>query len=167
MLGVGVGGGGLGVGVGVGGVGVGVGGVGVGVTGVGVGVTGVGVGVTGVGVGVTGVGVGVTGVGVGDTEGDGDACASSATIPWLITFTICVGSRGFVVVVAANPPASFKSSCFCSSNAIKSKLAGGSGFSKPIKKSELFTNFAMSKVNTFEKLLPSVVTIFPGPTSTD
>ena len=129
MLGVGVGGGGLGVGVGVGGVGVGVGGVGVGVTGVGVGVTGVGVGVTGVGVGVTGVGVGVTGVGVGDTEGDGDACASSATIPWLITFTICVGSRGFVVVAATRPLAIFRSNCFCSSSAIKPRAWLGSGVS--------------------------------------
>jgi hypothetical protein len=46
-------------------------------------------------------------------------------------------------------------------------MAGGSGLSKPMKKSELFTNAPMSKSNTFEKLLPSVVTIFPGPTSMD
>jgi hypothetical protein len=76
--------------------------------------------------------------------------------------TIFVGSSGFVVV-ARRPLASW----FCDSSAIKFKMAGGSGWSKPMKKSEVLINFAMSKVNTFEKLLPSVVTIFPGPTSTD
>jgi hypothetical protein len=56
-------------------------------------------------------------------------------------------------------------SCFCSSSTIRSKL--GNGLSNPVKKSEELTNFAMSKVNTGEKLSPSVTTIFPGPSSTD
>ena len=56
-------------------------------------------------------------------------------------------------------------SCFCSSSTISSKL--GNGLSKPVKKSEVLTNLAISKVNTGEKLSPSVVTICPGPSSTD
>ena len=60
---------------------------------------------------------------------------------------------------------SILASCFCSSSTIRSKL--GNGLSKPVKKSEVLTNLAMSKVSTVEKLIPSVVTICPGPTSTD
>jgi hypothetical protein len=77
--------------------------------------------------------------------------------------TIFVGSSGSVVVVARRLLASW----FCDSSAIKFKMAGGSGWSKPVKKSEVFVNWPMLKVSTFEKLLPSVVTIFPGPSSTD
>ena len=115
---------------------------------------GVGIGV-GVGVGI-GVGVGVVGI---------EVEVAIAVVAWEMTSTTLVRSRGFCVVVSTKPLASCRSSCFCSSKTIKSKLA--SGLSKPVKKSDLFTSFPMSKFSTFEKLLPSVVTIFPGPTSTD
>jgi hypothetical protein len=79
----------------------------------------------------------------------------------LITLTIVVGLRGFGVGGAK----SMLASCFCSSSTIRSKL--GNGLSNPVKKSEVLTNLAMSKVNTGEKLSPSVITNCPGPTSTD
>src|SRR5262245_37343227 len=74
------------------------------------------------------VGGGVTG---GVVDGVG---VSSATLAWLTTLTILVGSRGFLVVLAT-------AICCCSSSTIKSKLA--SGVSKPVKKSDVLTNFAM------------------------
>jgi hypothetical protein len=47
------------------------------------------------------------------------------------------------------------------------KFILANGWSKPVKKSEVLVNFAMLKVATFEKLLPSAVAIFPGPSSKD
>ena len=75
--------------------------------------------------------------------------------------TILAGSSGFVVLVAKRLLAIW----FSDSSMIKFILA--TGWSKPVKKSEVVTNLVMSKSITFEKLLPSVVTICPGPSSTD